>query len=90
MIHNKFIIWPSPSPEAAISNCFHRDTGQVVFTCRVLLLEYLGWPKSLGFAITAYGKTRMNFLANSILFFPSTEQTILECKSGWGGTVILF
>lgn len=57
MIHNKLIIWPSPSPEAVISNCFHRDAGQVVFICRVLLLEYLGWPKSLGFAITAYGKT---------------------------------
>lgn len=86
MIHNKLIIWPSPSPEAAISNCFHSDAGQVVFVCRVLVLEYLGWPKSLGFAITAYGETQINFLANLIFFsFPSTQQTILDAKAGGVG-----
>ena len=57
MTHNKLMIWPSPSPAAAISNYFHSDAGQVVFVCRVLLLEYLGWPKSLGFAVRAHRKT---------------------------------
>ena len=33
----------------------------------------IGWPKTLSFSVTSYGKTRVNFLANIMSFFLSRK-----------------
>ena len=42
------------------------------------ICKVLDWPKSwFKFSITSYGKTQMNFLANTISAFPSNLAIIL-------------
>ena len=46
----------------------YTEINMYVLKSEYIVTKIMGWPKSLfGFSIGCYGKTRMNFLANTIL-----------------------